>query len=132
MKVFFSNFLQNDSFFFAIFKQKISFWKYFVVKKNYFKKFFRIFRKVENSSVLRKDFFVPNYNTEWCTNLRIFIFAASLVPIVHVTKLEESLRILQNKIKLNEVHYVLERNRYFVTFFCLLHMQHRVLEKNLV
>jgi hypothetical protein len=48
--------------FFSIFKKKF-FFKLFYCQKNYFKKFSRIFRKVKNPSVLRKNFFVPNYNT---------------------------------------------------------------------
>jgi hypothetical protein len=63
-------------FFFAIFKQKNFFLKINSCQKNYFKNFFRFFRQVKNPSVLRKNFFAPNYNTVYNCNVlnTLYIF----------------------------------------------------------
>jgi hypothetical protein len=47
-----------------VFSNKNFFMKIFSCQKNYFENFFRFFRKVKNPSVLRKNFFAPNYNTD--------------------------------------------------------------------
>ncbi len=78
--------------FFCYFQTKKFFLTIFSFQKNYFKNFFRFIRKVENPSVLRKNFFAPNYNT-------VYQHKLSLMQLMFTIVKEDLLFLILKKLK---------------------------------